>query len=167
MSSEIQKLFIGSHRMGLLWLVVVGVVNSQWCQWRCRTDTSWFCSATRQSPGGVCWPVLDAKGNNFCLELLEQIVYCLDALVHAIFLPPFPQIDIVGDWSNDDCLVLVGKRANCQVCSVQYCVQQLCIVQCTRIWTDVTVVCWLALAFLWLYCVLQFVLVRFSFWEFC
>ena len=130
MSSEIQKLFIGCHRMGLLWLMVVGVVNGEWCQWRCRTDTSWFCSATRQSPGGVCWPVLDAKGNNFCLELLEQIVYCLDVLVHAIFLPPFPQIDIVGDWSNDDCLV--GKRANCQVCSVQYCVQQLCIVQCTH-----------------------------------
>jgi len=31
--------------------------------------------------------------------------------------------------SSDDCLE--GKRENYQVCSVQYCVQQLCTVQCT------------------------------------
>jgi len=46
---------------------------------------------------------------------------------------------------------------------VQYCVQQLCTVQCTHIGKDLTVVCWLDLAFLWLYCVLQFMCVRFSF----
>jgi len=62
---------------------------------------------------------------------------------------------------NDDCLE--GKRENYQVCFVQYCVQQLCIMQCTHIWTDLTVVCWLDLAFLWLYCVLHFICVRFSF----
>jgi len=39
--------------------------------------------------------------------------------------------------SNGDCLE--GKRENYQVCSVQYHVQQLCTVQCTHIWTDVTV----------------------------
>jgi len=33
-----------------------------------------------------------------------------------------------------DCLE--GKRENYQVCSVQYCVQQLCPVRCTHIWTD-------------------------------
>jgi len=33
--------------------------------------------------------------------------------------------------SNGDCLE--GKRENYQVCSVQYCVQQLCTVQCTHI----------------------------------
>jgi len=33
--------------------------------------------------------------------------------------------------NNDDCLE--GKRENYQVCSVQYCVQQLCTVQCTHI----------------------------------
>ena len=38
--------------------------------------------------------------------------------------------------SNGDCLV--GKREN-QVCCVQYCVQQLCTVQCTHIWTELTV----------------------------
>jgi len=39
--------------------------------------------------------------------------------------------------SNGDCLE--GKSKNYQVCSVQYCVQQLCTVQCTHIWTDLTV----------------------------
>jgi len=39
--------------------------------------------------------------------------------------------------SNDDCLE--GERENYQVCSVQYCVQQLCTVQCTHIWTDLAV----------------------------
>jgi len=39
--------------------------------------------------------------------------------------------------SNGDCLE--GKRENYQVCSVQYCAQQLCTVQCTHIWTDLTV----------------------------
>ena len=33
--------------------------------------------------------------------------------------------------SNGDCLE--GKRENYQVCSVQYCVQQLCTVQCTHV----------------------------------
>jgi len=33
--------------------------------------------------------------------------------------------------SCGDCLE--GKRENYQVCSVQYCVQQLCTVQCTHI----------------------------------
>ena len=38
--------------------------------------------------------------------------------------------------SNDDCLE--GKGENYQVCCVQYCVQQF-TVQCTHIWTDLTV----------------------------
>jgi len=38
--------------------------------------------------------------------------------------------------SNGDCLG--GKRQNYQVCSLQYCAQQLCTVQCTHIWTDLT-----------------------------
>ena len=36
----------------------------------------------------------------------------------------------------------------------------------TCIWTDLTVVCWLDLAFLWLCCVLQFICVRFIFLAF-
>jgi len=39
--------------------------------------------------------------------------------------------------SSGDCLE--GKRENYQVCSVQYCVQQLYTVNCTHIWTDLTV----------------------------
>jgi len=62
--------------------------------------------------------------------------------------------------SNDDCLE--GERENYQGCSVQYCVQQLCTLQCTHIWTDPRVVYWLDLAFLWLI-VLQSTCVRFIF----
>ena len=47
--------------------------------------------------------------------------------------------------SKDDCLE--GKRENHRVCSVQFCVWQLCTVQCTHIRTDPTVVCWFDLAF--------------------
>jgi len=50
--------------------------------------------------------------------------------------------------SNDDCLE--RKKKNYQICSVQYCVQQLCTVQCTHTWTyayDLTVVHWSGLAF--------------------
>jgi len=64
---------------------------------------------------------------------------------------PFPQ------RSNDDCLE--GKRENYQVCSVQYCAQLLCTVPSIHL----SVVCWLDLAFLWLYCVLQFICIRCSF----
>jgi len=39
--------------------------------------------------------------------------------------------------SNGDCME--GKRENYQVCSVQYCAQQLCTVQCPHIWTHLTV----------------------------
>jgi len=43
-------------------------------------------------------------------------------------------------WSKSYCLIYEmackGKGENYQVCSVQYCVQQLCTVRCTHIWTD-------------------------------
>jgi len=70
--------------------------------------------------------------------------------------PPFPQIEIIK------AVVTVWRvTENYQVHSVQYYVQQSCTV--TRMWTDLTVVCWLGLAFLWSYCVLQFICARFSF----
>jgi len=49
-----------------------------------------------------------------------------------LWAPPFPQIDIIG------AVVIVWRLRgkNYQVCSVQYCVQQLCTVRCTHIWTD-------------------------------
>ena len=73
------------------------------------------------------------------------------ARTHYMFTLPLPSKR--QHLSNDDCLE--GKTEGYQVCSVQYCVQQVCTVQCTHIRTDLTVVCWLDLAFLWLYCALQ------------
>ena len=52
------------------------------------------------------------------------------AAVVVVAVPPFPQIDI-NHPSSGDCLE--GKGENYQVCSVQYCVQQLCTVRCTHI----------------------------------
>ena len=49
--------------------------------------------------------------------------------------PPFPSNS--HHRSNGDCLE--GKKENYQVCSVQYCVQQLYTVNCTHISTDLTV----------------------------
>ena len=43
---------------------------------------------------------------------------------------PLPSNKLIHHRSNGDCLE--GKRENYQVCSVQYCVQQLCTVQCTH-----------------------------------
>jgi len=51
---------------------------------------------------------------------------------------PIPLTSNRHHRSNGDCLE--GKGGNYQVCSVQYCVQQLCTVQCTHIWTDLTVI---------------------------
>ena len=46
----------------------------------------------------------------------------------AVWVAPLPSN---RHRSNDDCLE--GKRKNYLVCSVQYCAQQLCTVQCTHI----------------------------------
>jgi len=51
--------------------------------------------------------------------------YCM--LVH--FVPPLPSNR--HHPSSGDCLE--GKGENYQVCSMQYCVQQLCTVRCTHI----------------------------------
>ena len=48
-------------------------------------------------------------------------------------------LHVIKCRANTHCLE--GKRENNQVCSVQYCVQQLCTVQCTHMWTDLTVLC--------------------------
>jgi len=53
----------------------------------------------------------------------------------VICQPPLPSNRY--HQSNDDCLE--GKRENYQVCSVQYCVQQLYTVNCIHTWTDITV----------------------------
>jgi len=109
--------------------------------------------------GGLCWSKVLLPACP-CWWQLVHSVYGEDArvLVNGVYLHLLPLPSNRHHRSNDDCLK--GKRENYHVCSVQYCVQQLCTVQCTHIWTDLTVVCWLDLAFLWLYCVLQFICVR-------
>jgi len=49
----------------------------------------------------------------------------VELVVVVVVDDPFPQIDIIG--------AMEGKRENFQVCSMQYCAQQLCTVQCTHI----------------------------------
>jgi len=56
---------------------------------------------------------------------------------HAESQPVFPFPSNRHHRSNGDCLQC--KRENYQVCSVQYCVQQLYTVNCTHIWTELTV----------------------------
>jgi len=55
--------------------------------------------------------------------------------ISSLFTPPLPSNR--HHRSSGDCLE--GKRHNYQVCSVQYCVQQFHTVNCTHIWTDLTV----------------------------
>ena len=50
--------------------------------------------------------------------------------IAQLFWAIFPLHSNRHHRSNGDCLE--GKRENCQVCSVQYCAQQLCAVQCTH-----------------------------------
>jgi len=52
-------------------------------------------------------------------------------------LSPSPFPSNRHHWSNGDCLE--DKKENYQVCSVQYRVQQLYTVNCTHIWTKLTV----------------------------
>jgi len=51
-----------------------------------------------------------------------------------------------------------GKISRSVLCSI-VCNSHVPCSAHTHIWTDLTVVCWLGLAFLWLYCVSQFVYV--------
>jgi len=67
--------------------------------------------------------------------------------------------------SSGDCLE--GKRENYQVCSVQYCVQQLYTVKCTHIWTDLTVP-WIGFLSHWAhFTVCRFIFVYVLFCAYC
>jgi len=57
-----------------------------------------------------------------------------DCDVTSLCVLSLPLPSNIHHRGNGDCLE--GKRENYQICSVQYCVQQLCTVQCTHIWTD-------------------------------
>ena len=67
-----------------------------------------------------------------CTMCFTSMLAFVISVCNAHYTPlliPFPQIDIIGD------VVIVWrvKGENYQVCSVQYCVQQLCTVRCTHI----------------------------------
>ena len=75
-------------------------------------------------------PYYEDMWRTFCcltsfFPIIDTCLNCEDVARH----PPFPQIDIIG------AVVIVWRvrGKNYQVCSVQYCVQQLCTVQCTHI----------------------------------
>jgi len=66
-----------------------------------------------------------------CLEAVaDPVVKMWNGLDPPSF-PPLPLPSNRHHRSNGDCQE--GKRENYQVCSVQYCVQRLCSVQCTHV----------------------------------
>ena len=58
----------------------------------------------------------------------DHYIFALWFLSSCSFFPPLPSNR--HHRSSGDCLE--GKRENYRVCSVQYCVQQLCTMQCTH-----------------------------------
>jgi len=74
--------------------------------------------------------------DNICLDdnRKDCQLFCA-VLCTPVVHPPLPSNR--HHRSNGDCLE--DKRENYQVCSMQYCVQQLCTVQCSHTWTDLTV----------------------------
>jgi len=121
--------------------------------------TAWH-SNNRRQPNFAAW----YKDWNYGTFAAQRHLY-LESGHHAGHRPTFCcQATLPSNrhhWSNGDCLE--GKREYYQVCSLQYCVQQLYTVQCTHIWTDLTVL-WIGFrltgpislcldAFLYMYCV--------------
>ena len=82
------------------------------------------CGLTACTPASALGPTLSIKyGKAFTFYLYHFML---------MFSSPLPSNR--HHRSSGDCLE--GKGENYQVCSVQYCVQQLCTVWCTHIWTD-------------------------------
>jgi len=83
----------------------------------------------------VCWeifPTFNVTKSKATWPKFRKILLIMLLLIS----PPFPS-NRHHRSSGGDCLE--GKRENYQVCSVQYCVQQLYTMNCTRIWTELTV----------------------------
>jgi len=66
------------------------------------------------------------------LFLYQFMLHGEQRCMHVNSLSPLPSNR--HHRSSGDCVE--GRGGNCQVCSVQYCVQQLCTVRCTDIWTN-------------------------------
>jgi len=92
-------------------------------------------------------PVLQRLGDAYGFLLSLLLLKFLTGIILASFsissitsaltgvIKPIPSNK--HNRSSGDCLE--GKRENYQVCSVQYCVQQLYTVNCEHIWTELTV----------------------------
>ena len=101
------------------------------CQWRVHGDSDWQyvqrqfdgCSTSHQQS---TQPTSDCHAGQYLLSCQRPL---------CTHNGPFPSNR--HHRSNGDCLE--GKRENYQVCSVQYCVQQLCTVNCAHTWTELTV----------------------------
>ena len=77
----------------------------------------------------------DSLGKSYHIwrEVVEMIVSVLHAsrVTKCVTVKISPLPSNRHHRSSGDCLE--GKGENCQVCSVQYCVQQLCTMRCTHI----------------------------------
>jgi len=102
-------------------------------------------SSVNSSTGSPCSTVTDSQGPQSPLfqDDLSPVAIEGPAAAYSTSSSRFPQIDIVRAIM----IVWRVRGKNYQVCSVKYCVQQLCTVQCTHTWTDLTVVFGLILLF--------------------
>jgi len=120
----------------------LGPVRSTTAQWVCQLNNiSNWCGVVPD----VLWWLLICR-----VFRLEQSTLCMNwskehflgmhddelspCSVFVFLVMASPLLSNRHHPSSDDCLE--GKGENYQVCSVQYCVQQLCTVRCTYIWTD-------------------------------
>jgi len=97
---------------------------------RCVTRRQVSVCVTTASLDRAVTAVLLASTGSLSVDVRSSI-----SLSVSLVLSPLPSNR--HRRSNDDCLE--GKRENYEVCSVQYCVQQLYTVQCTHTWMDLTV----------------------------
>ena len=93
--------------------------------WEIRKVVSADCAARRCSTGHALADTAIATMTSLCDRPTTD-----SHDRHALAYPPLPFPSNRHHRSNGDCLE--GKRENYQVCSVQYCVQQLYTVNCTH-----------------------------------
>ena len=114
--------------------------------WIVKSSRTWLSCATNAHPKAVFWNKQRKKLSGRELANLGESADPGSPGKHPLKCDvsypqqqcecsPFPSNR--HHQSNGNCLE--GKRENYQVCSVQYCVQQLYTVNCTHIWTELTV----------------------------
>ena len=96
--------------------------------WPDMADSRYMQSYSAEARTGTVWMSLG------CTRWGAYWHHLVNVIEPSTCGPPLPSNR--HHRSSVDCLE--GKGENYQVCYVQYCVQQLCTVQCTHIWTDLT-----------------------------